>query len=200
MYNGYDSDVMVNGVRIAPHTTEAVPYEAGTAYTVNVGSERFALTMMKSNAEAAIYINNPDVNDSGLDLMHYLGWGKKRSASGTGAIVTPDGRIDNTGIKKIRGRGNTSWDKPKKRYNITYDKKVIIPGLNGKKSYAILANYQDDSLSRNRILYDLSDAVGMPYASDSRYVDFYVNGFYWGTYLLCERIVTAQSTMSLSYK
>ena len=28
----------------------------------------------------------------------------------------------------------------------------------------------------------------MPYASDSRYIDFYVNGFYWGTYLLCERI------------
>jgi len=160
VYNGYDCDVMVNGVRIASHATQAVPYEAGTAYTVDVESDRFTLIMMRSNAEAAIYINNPDISDSDLDLMRYLGQDKSRSAPATGAVVTPDGRIDNTGIKKIKGRGNTSWYKPKKSYNITYDKKVIIPGMNGNKSYAILANYQDDSLSRNRILYDLSDAVG----------------------------------------
>jgi hypothetical protein len=28
----------------------------------------------------------------------------------------------------------------------------------------------------------------MPYASDSRYVDFYVNGFYWGSYLMAEKV------------
>ena len=56
------------------------------------------------------------------------------------------------------------------------------------KKYSILANYQDDSLARNRILYDLSDAVGLPYASDSRFVDFYVNGFYRGSYQMCEKV------------
>ena len=91
-------------------------------------------------------------------------------------------------IKKIKGRGNTSWAKPKKGYNINYDKKVSIAGMEKNKKYSILPNYQDDSLSRNRILYDLSDAVGLPYASDSRYVDFYVNGFYWGSYLMCEKV------------
>ena len=28
----------------------------------------------------------------------------------------------------------------------------------------------------------------MPYSPDSRFVDFYVNGYYWGAYLLCEKI------------
>ena len=102
VYNGYDSRITVNGVRIAPHTTEAVPYEVGAAYAVDVESESYTLTMMKSNAEAAIYINNPSVKDSGLDLMSYLGQGKSQSAFATGAIVTPDGRIDNTEIKKSR--------------------------------------------------------------------------------------------------
>ena len=63
------------------------------------------------------------------------------------------------------------------------------------KKYSILANYQDDSLSRNRFLYDLSDAVGMPYASDSRYVDFYVNGFYWGSYQMCEKIEVGKNSL-----
>lgn len=188
VYNGYDQAVTVNSVAIAAHTTEAIPYAANTAYTVTAGGSSYTLRMMNSNAEAAVYINNPDADGAGTDLMTYLNADKANSAKATGAIVTPDAAIDNTTVKKIKGRGNTSWDKPKKGYNITYDKKVGIAGMEKNKKYSILPNYQDDSLSRNRFLYDLSDAVGMPYASDSRYVDFYVNGYYWGSYLMCEKV------------
>ncbi len=188
VYNGFDEAVTLNGVTVAAHTTQAVAYEPNTVYLVTVSGESYTLKIMRSNAEAAIYINNPDADGNGTDLMTYLNEDKSLSAKATGAIVTPDGSIDNTAIKKIKGRGNTSWDKPKKGYNITYDKKVSIAGMEKNKKYSILPNYQDDSLSRNRILYDLSDAVGLPYASDSRYVDFYVNGFYWGSYLMCEKV------------
>jgi len=188
VYNGFDSAVTLNGVQIAAHATEAVPYAANVAYNVTAGGHSYTLTMMNSNAEAAIYINNPDADGNGADLMTYLNSDKSLSAKATGAIVDPDGKIDNTAVKKIKGRGNTSWDKPKKGYNITYDKKVGIAGMEKNKKYSILPNYQDDSLSRNRFLYDLSDAVGLPYASDSRYVDFYVNGYYWGSYQMCEKV------------
>ena len=188
VYNGYDAAVTLNGVTIASKATESVAYTPDTAYTVSAGGQDYTLKIMNSNAEGAIYINNPDADGNGTDLMSYLNETKGNSAKATGAIVTPDGAIDNTTIKKIKGRGNTSWDKPKKGYNITYDKKVGIAGMEKNKKYSILPNYQDDSLSRNRILYDLSDAVGMPYASDSRYVDFYVNGYYWGSYLMCEKV------------
>ncbi len=188
VYNGYDETVTVNGTSIAAHTAEAVAYEPNTPYTVNVAGAAYRLTILRSGAEGAIYINNPDADGSGTDLMTYLNADKSNSAKATGAIVTPDGKIDNTVIKKIKGRGNTSWDKPKKGYNITYDKKVGIAGMEKNKKFSILPNYQDDSLSRNRFLYDLSDAVGLPYASDSRYVDFYVNGFYWGSYLMAEKV------------
>ncbi len=189
IYNGYNASVSVNGVSIASKTTARVPYEAGKAYSITLApGSYYTLTMMNSTAEAAIYVNNPDADGNGTDLMSYLNVSKENSAKATGAIVSPDGTIDNTTIKKIKGRGNTSWDKAKKGYNITYDKKVSIAGMEKNKKYSILANYQDDSLSRNRILYDLSDAVGMPYASDSRYVDFYVNGFYWGSYQMAEKV------------
>ena len=188
VYNGFDEAVTVNGVEIAAQTTESVTYAADTAYPVTAAGETYTLKIMNSNAEGAIYVNNPDADGEGTDLMSYLNDDKSNSAKAIGAIVTPDGKIDNTTIKKIKGRGNTSWAKPKKGYNITYDKKVSIAGMEKNKKYSILPNYQDDSLSRNRILYDLSDAVGLPYASDSRYVDFYVNGFYWGSYLMCEKV------------
>ena len=190
IYNAYDSSVTVNGVSIAPDETKTVAYSADSSYTVSVGRASYTLKFMKSSAEAAVYVNNSNADGNGTDLMTYLNADKSLNAKATGAIVDQKGKVDNTTIKKIKGRGNTTWDKPKKGYNITYDSKVSIGGMAKSKKYSLLANYQDDSLSRNRFLYDLSDAVGMPYASDSRYVDFYVNGYYWGSYQMCEKVDT----------
>ena len=188
VFNGFSETVTVNGVEISARSTEAVTYVTDESYSVRAGGMDYTLRMMRSGAETAVYVNNSDADGNGTDLMSYLNEDKSRSTKATGAIVTPDGKVDNTAVKKIKGRGNTSWGKPKKGYNITYDKKVSIAGMEKNKKYSLLANYQDDSLARNRILYDLSDAVGMPYASDSRAVDFFVNGFYWGSYQMCEKV------------
>ena len=195
IYNAYKSSVNVNGVDIASGEVKTVNYELGKSYSVDVSGKTYTLKLMKSNAEAAIYINNSNADGFGTELMQYLNADKSRSAKATGAIVDANGNVDNTAIKKIKGRGNTTWDKPKKAYNITYSDAVSIAGMKKGKKYSILANYQDDSLSRNRFLYDLADAVGMPYASDSRYVDFYANGFYWGSYQMTEKVEAGNSNL-----
>ncbi len=195
IYNAYSEPVTVKGTEIAAGKTAQINYEFGKSYSVTADNKTYTLKFMKSNAEAGIYINNSDADGNGTNLMTYLNKDKSRSAAATGAIVEPDGSVDNTSIKKIKGRGNTTWTMPKKSYNITYSDNVSIAGMSKSKKYSILANYQDDSLSRNRFLYDISDAVGMPYASDSRYVDFYVNGFYWGSYQMCEKIEVGKNSL-----
>lgn len=195
IYNAYSEPVTVNGTEIAAGETAQINYEVGKSYSVTADNKTYTLKFMKSNAEAGIYINNSDADGNGTNLATYLNKDKSRSAAATGAIVESDGSIDNTSIKKIKGRGNTTWTMPKKSYNITYSDNVSIAGMSKSKKYSILANYQDDSLSRNRFLYDLSDAVGMPYSSDSRYVDFYVNGFYWGSYQMCEKIEVGKNRL-----
>ncbi len=200
IYNAYSEAVVLNGVSIEPHTTKAVTYEINHPYEVNVKDETITLTFMKSNAEAAIFINNDNVDGNGTDLMAYLNDERKnkdksRTAAATGAILDADGNIDNTSIKKIKGRGNTSWGKSKKSYNVTYRNAVSVAGMKEGKKYSLVANYQDDSLSRNRFLYDLSDAVGVPYASDSRYTDLYVNGYYCGSYQMCEKIDAGKNSL-----
>ena len=195
VYNAFSKAVNVNGTEINPGETASVSYELGKDYTVDADGTAYTLKFMKSSAEAAIYVNNDDADGEGTDLITMLNDNKENSSKATGAIVTPDGKIDNTPVKKIKGRGNTTWLKAKKPYNITYDKKVSIAGMAASKKFSLLANYQDDALSRNRFLYDLSDAVGMPYASDSRYVDFYSNGYYWGSFQICEKIEVGSNSL-----
>lgn len=195
IYNAFSEKVSVNGVEINPGEAACVPYEVDKDYTVEADGNAYNLCFLKSNAEAAIYVNNDNADGEGTDLITVLNDNKENSSKATGAIVTPDGKIDNTPVKKIKGRGNTTWMKAKKPYNITYDKKVSIAGMAASKKFSLLANYQDDALSRNRFLYDLSDAVGLPYASDSRYVDFYANGYYWGSYQICEKIEVGSNSL-----
>lgn len=188
IYNNYSFPVNVNGTEIPSKSTATVNYENGKNYTVIVNSANYSLCFKNSTAEAAIYVNNPDADGQGTELYSYLITDKSKSAKATGAVVDSSGNVDNTTIKKIKGRGNTTWDKAKKPFNVTYDAGVSIGGMEQGKKYSLLANYQDASLSRNRFLYDLSDAVGVPYAPDSRYVDFYIDGVYYGSYQCCQKI------------
>ncbi len=114
IYNAFNTDVSVNGVKISPKQTATVSYNTTDSFQVNVDGKHNSLRFMKSNAEAAIYINNTNIEGNasgeGTYLMDYLTADKSRSAKADGAIVSPDGTIDNTSIKKIKGRGNSTWN------------------------------------------------------------------------------------------
>lgn len=195
LYNNSSMDIKIDDATIQSMSSLVMNYETGRTYTVTVNGEKSSLRFMKSSAEAAIYVNNSNADGNGTGLWEYLSADKSNSASATGAIVGRDGSVDNSAIKKIKGRGNTTWYKDKKPFNITYSSKVSIDGMEKGKKYSILANYQDASLARNRFLYDLSDAVGMPYASDSRFVDFYVDGVYKGSYQMAQKIDTGSGNL-----
>ncbi len=195
IFNNSDADVTLNGTVIGAKETAIVNYEKNAEYTVNFDGQDSKLVFMKSNAESAVYINNTNADDNGKGLWEYLSEDKSNEASATGAVVNPDGSVDNTTIKKIKGRGNTTWGKAKKPFNVTYDERVSIGNMGECKKFSFLANYQDSTLTRNRFLYDLSDAVGMPYASDSRFVDFYVDGEYKGSYQVAQKIDTGKGSL-----
>lgn len=195
IYNAYSSAITVNGVKIEPNSTASVPYKTNEEYSVRAGGKNFKLVFMKSTAESAVYINNDNADGNGTELITYLNRDKSNSASATAAITDADGTLETANVKKIKGRGNSTWGKAKKPYNITFKDNVTIGSMDKCKKFSMLANYQDDSLSRNRFLYDLSDAVDMPYASDSRYVDFYSDGYYWGSYQMCQKIDTGKTNL-----
>lgn len=196
VYNGYEEKTVVfNNTTLNPGETAVINYTADTLYEVKVGNVTYRLIIKKSTAEAAIYANNANADGNGTPLYDYIKNDKSVSAKATGAVADSSGAIINAPIKKIKGRGNTTWLKAKKPFNITFNSNVSIGGMDQGKKFALLANYQDASLARNRILYDLSDAIGMPYASDSRFVDFYMNGVYYGSYQCAQKIEVGKNDL-----
>ncbi len=195
LLNTFDSEVKIDGTAIPAGETKEFTFETGKEYSVIAGGKTESLYFKTSTAEASVFINNPDADGNGTDLFSYLCEDKENDAKATGAIIDDEGNVDNTPIKKIKGRGNTTWLKQKKPFNVTYDSAVSIDGMQKTKKLSLLANYQDSALIRNRLLQDLSDAVGMPYASDSRFVDVYMNGVYLGSYQITEKVDIGKNSL-----
>ncbi len=100
------------------------------------------------------------------------------------------------GIMEIRGRGNTTWSHPKKPYKMKLDEKTDIFGFGANKHWVLLANYTDEAHMRNKLAYDLSGEMGMPYMQ-SVHVDLILNGEYKGTYQFCEQVKISKARVNI---
>ena len=194
LYNTFSAAVTIENLVIPSMGTAKFKPQAGRNYTASVGSSTANLTFKFSTAEAALFINNPASFD-GKDLMTYLTDSKENSAAATGAFSDHNGAVTVSDIKKIKGRGNTSWNADKKGFNVTFQSAVSVAGMPKTKKFSLVSNFQDAALARNRILFDMADQVDVPYASDSRFIDFYVNGVYWGSYQMCQKIEAGKNAL-----
>lgn len=91
------------------------------------------------------------------------------------------------GMARVSGRGNTSWEEVKKPYKIKLSEKKGLLGMNESKKWVLLANYNNSSLMRNKLLFGLAADMGID-APESFWVDLVINGEYAGNYQLCEQI------------
>lgn len=106
---------------------------------------------------------------------------------------------------QIRGRGNSSWGFEKKPYKLqfvesdTNGKKVDLFGNGKAKTWTLIANYSDLSLSRNAIAYEIGRAVTeiADTTTTTRQVEVYLNGRYDGVYLICEQMQAGENRVEI---
>lgn len=102
-----------------------------------------------------------------------------------------------TSTAGIRGRGNSTWDMPKKPYRIKLDSKASLLGMSTDKDWALLANYFDKTLLRNITAFEISRIAGMNWTPSSLSVDFYLNGTYQGVYSLTEHVKVSEERLDM---
>ena len=108
-------------------------------------------------------------------------------------IISQDGTdllsTKNTGV---RGRGNASWDFPKKPYRLKFESKHSPLGAPASaKKWTLISNYGDKTLMRNMLAFEVSRNVGQSYTPFCHPVDVIVNGEYRGCYQLCDQVEAA---------
>jgi hypothetical protein len=99
---------------------------------------------------------------------------------------------------KIRGRGHSTWGQPKNPYKVQFSNDASyaaisdVLGLKKQRNWALLADYFDRSLIRNKLALSLGSssvfADGLKWTPSGQHVEVWLNGEYEGVYLLTEDI------------
>lgn len=104
-------------------------------------------------------------------------------------IIENDSVTIELGAAGIRGRGNSSWDQPKKPYNIKFDHKQGPLGMNKSKHWILLAHaYHDRTQIHNATAFEIMKIMDYPWVQDGRFVELILNGEHKGLYFLVEKI------------
>jgi len=108
---------------------------------------------------------------------------------------------------KIRGRGHSTWGQPKNPYKVqftndaSYAKIPDVVGMTKNRNWALLADYFDKSLMRNKLALSLANSSvfsdGLKWSPSGQHVEVYLNSDYLGVYLLAEDIRIAQSRLNI---
>ncbi|MDE5843449.1 MAG: CotH kinase family protein, partial [Muribaculaceae bacterium] len=88
----------------------------------------------------------------------------------------------------VKGRGNSTWNMPKKPMRLKFAKKTSIAGFKKAKSYVLLNNYIDPTLMRNAVTMWLARRLGVPYANTMVPCHVFINDQYAGAYTLTEKV------------
>jgi len=106
----------------------------------------------------------------------------------------------NIGIE-IRGESSQWFEK--KSYGIeTWDREYNdadynLAGLPEEEDWVLYGPYSDKSLIRNKLIYEISNSIGM-YASRTRYVELFINDKYQGLYILMEKLKRDKNRIDIS--
>jgi hypothetical protein len=138
---------------------------------------------------------NPAKLDTGLPVITISTGGrqpitsKERYVQADIEIVDPNDHGNNlSGEVEIRGRGNTTWNAPKKPYRLRFPKKTSLFGYEKARNWVLLANYQDTTLMLNSAAFELGRRFGLPFTPHFTHVEVILNGRYEGSYILTEHI------------
>ncbi|MEY2854819.1 MAG: hypothetical protein RL030_1951 [Pseudomonadota bacterium] len=101
------------------------------------------------------------------------------------------------GTLEIRGRGNSTWNYPKKPYRLKLTDSTALQGMPASKHWVLLANYLDKTLVRNELAFEMSRRVGMAWTPRDVQVVLELNGAYLGIYMLTEHIRIAPDRVDI---
>ena len=191
VYFTASDDVTLDGAPLVSGESAAAFTEG--EHMLACGEAIYHLTVCLSASIPAVYMTT---ESGSLDYIHA---NKENKEPGTIRVYENGEKTLDKDLKQIKGRGNSTWTAyPKKPYNIKFDKKTSLLGMPKAKKWTLLANYFDYSLIHTANAFFFAENFGLPFTSEYRHADLYINGNYMGNYFICESVEIAENRIEIN--
>ena len=154
-----------------------------------------------------------DVDGAVIKRRDYIGAHMKIIHNGKGqlnygdTVAHPGQRIDYEGYIALRYRGNTTYTQSDKKpylfrtlsqpLDSGYDKKKVpILDMGKDNKWALLAPYSDKSMIRDLLGFEIA-RPWMEYTPQGRFCEVYLDGVYYGVYILSEVVSKGKHRLNL---
>lgn len=192
---GYET-VLLDGGQVAAGTETNLSGFAGRKVPLKTedGRVRENLTILQGSAIPALFL---EVDAEGLGQVNHS---KDHVLTEGRAVYTEaDGTVSYDGaLTQLKGRGNNTFRYRKKPYQLKLAEKAALSGMRSGKTWVLLANWTDVSQLRNRIMLDMSRAIGLRNALHCVHADIWINGNYQGLYLVTEKIQVGRERIPIT--
>ena len=187
-----DAEVSVGGIPLASGMSYE-GFEPEKAY--DLACSRYAsrkIVFHSSASVAALFVTTEP------DEMQRVNADKDYEAAVSVALYDADGAtvFARSSGCRFGGRGNSTWLKNKKPYDLKLDQAEGLLGMEAAKKWSLLANAYDETNLRNKLILDFAREIS-PYrgfAPECAFVELYLNGDYQGLYLMCRSVKDTVST------
>ena len=191
LYFKSSGKVYIDGKAVKSGKSAAALF-SGRTHTLSCDGKKINLTVLRSENIPAVYIKTEN---------HSLSWlEKSKSNKDKGEIrIYEKGALTvNEKLKQIKGRGNATWGKPKKPYNIKFEDEINLFNMGKATKYSLLASYSEYTFLHNPYAFIFATKVGMFYTSKFKHIDLYINGDYRGNYILCESVEVGKNRVNIT--
>ncbi|MDE6793423.1 MAG: CotH kinase family protein [Muribaculaceae bacterium] len=180
-----NSQLTVNGVTSPSNINLSKPVRIEA--TLNDVSKVYTLIGYYSELPI-LYIDTPS------PILSKDEWIKKSS------IIVANAGEYNTQFQEVqmKGRGNSTWQQPKKPYAIKLDKKAELLGLPKHKRWVLLANYIDKTNLRTEASMFLGRQSRLDYSPRTKFVEVVLNGEFLGLYQLTEQLKIDENRVNVN--
>lgn len=114
-------------------------------------------------------------------------------------LIDDQGIVNDLGTAGVRGRGNSTWEQPKKPYNIKLDAKKSILGMKASKHWLLLSQpFYDRTQLHNITAFEMAHLSDYKWSQEGTFVELILNGKHEGLYLLCEKIRVEKGKIDIS--
>ena len=146
----------------------------------------------------------PKLN-TGLPIVYVdtqNGWAINSKETFVPAALRIEGTEEYEGLEdvtcEIRGRGNTTWEWPKKPYLVKMEKKQGVLGMPKHKRWVLLANFMDRTLMRNLVSMKVASLTRLDWTPRCVPVELVLNGVHKGSYLLIEQVRVDKNRVNIT--
>lgn len=155
--------------------------------------EMIHLAFLRSENVPAMFI---DTESGSVESIH---GDKDVKEMASMRLVDSAGNGCSTGeMEYIKTRGNSTWAYEKKSYQIRFGREVSLVDMPAARKWLLIANFLDDTLMKNEIVYRYAERYSSVPSIHGQYVDLYINGDYLGNYYLCEKIEVGPNRLDLT--